>query len=350
MYLGWLLVIFCQCLVVFSHENDTLVAVQMLYRHGDRTPMAVYPNDPNKKLVYRETSSAQLTNKGKERQYKLGQWLRKRYNGFLPSKYSNSDIKILTDDEDRCFMSAMSNLAGLYPPKGQQIWNKDIKWQPIPVRFNLSLQTPENCPVYEDLSNKAELELFEDICSQHGDILEYLAEKTGAEINDMATLVYTIIDPLKCEEAQGLKLPKWTDTVYPKPLVDWVSLYYSLGTSSSKLAQFRIGPVFQSILDHFENVNEKVIMYSSHDSSLVDIVYTLQPNHPKFWPEFASVVILELWQNKDEEYVKLTLKRDNTIEEINIDQCGVKCNLEKFKKLVEPVALTLEKRQQLCKN
>lgn len=30
-------------------------------------------------------------------------------------------------------MSAQANLAGLFPPTGDQVWNPDIRWQPIPV-------------------------------------------------------------------------------------------------------------------------------------------------------------------------------------------------------------------------
>lgn len=30
-------------------------------------------------------------------------------------------------------MSAEANLAGLYPPEGQEMFNPNISWQPIPV-------------------------------------------------------------------------------------------------------------------------------------------------------------------------------------------------------------------------
>lgn len=30
-------------------------------------------------------------------------------------------------------MSAQATLAGLFPPNGQQVWHKDIHWQPVPV-------------------------------------------------------------------------------------------------------------------------------------------------------------------------------------------------------------------------
>ena len=72
------------------------------------------------------------------------------------SIYSETDIYVRSTDVDRTLMSAMSNLAGLYPPKGNQIWNPSILWQPIPVHTkpksedNL-LSTHAECPKFNYL-------------------------------------------------------------------------------------------------------------------------------------------------------------------------------------------------------
>lgn len=47
--------------------------------------------------------------------------------------YILNDVKTVTTKVDRCFQSAALLLAGLYPPKGHQIWNQKLRWQPVPI-------------------------------------------------------------------------------------------------------------------------------------------------------------------------------------------------------------------------
>ena len=48
--------------------------------------------------------------------------------------YVNWQIYIRSTDVDRTLMSAQSVMAGLYsPPQGDQLWNHDIPWTPVPI-------------------------------------------------------------------------------------------------------------------------------------------------------------------------------------------------------------------------
>lgn len=70
---------------------------------------------------------------GKYELYELGRYLRSRYNGFLNTTYTSEDVYVFSSDRDRTLMSAACCLAGLYPPQGEQVWNPEINWQPIPI-------------------------------------------------------------------------------------------------------------------------------------------------------------------------------------------------------------------------
>lgn len=65
--------------------------------------------------------------------YEVGKMLRSHYNSFLPKTYSNEDFEMRSSYADRCQMSALTLLAGLYPPTSAQVWNKELLWQPIPI-------------------------------------------------------------------------------------------------------------------------------------------------------------------------------------------------------------------------
>lgn len=63
----------------------------------------------------------------------LGQWFGRRYFHLIPDgKYSPKFVFVQSTDMDRTLMSALSNLAGMFPPSNDQQWSQ-LPWQPIPV-------------------------------------------------------------------------------------------------------------------------------------------------------------------------------------------------------------------------
>lgn len=86
-------------------------------------------------------------------------------------------------------MSVESNLAGLFPPLNQQIWNKDILWQPIPIhtipeKLDHILAAKKSCPAYdEELSAVRNSEEFMKLDEKLSYLYQYLTEHSGKTIN-----------------------------------------------------------------------------------------------------------------------------------------------------------------------
>ncbi|XP_049825128.1 prostatic acid phosphatase isoform X2 [Aethina tumida] len=327
---------------------DELIQVQ-IFRHGDRTPMETYPNDPYKDKLWAQEDPGQLTNVGKQKQYELGQWIRSRYSSFLPSKYSYTHLKVISDDMDRCLMSAGANLAGLYAPEAGQIWNQVLHWQPIPIHTNLALLegSASNCPRNDALLDKVlNTPTYQAIDQSYTDVYKYLTLHSGKNVTNLMG-AWTIRDVMYIESVLGWELPSWTKEVYPKPLDQISASFFQASTANKEIAQLNVGPLFTTLTENF-NATEKMIYYSAHDSNIVDVLHVLAPTFPIGCPKFASSLFFELWQKNSLKYVKLYVKNGDTLSLVNIQNCGTSCELNKLNKILAPYSLTLKQKEQIC--
>ncbi|XP_018904522.2 testicular acid phosphatase homolog isoform X3 [Bemisia tabaci] len=116
-----------------STAEPSLQFISIIFRHGERAPVVWLPEGMHSDLSLWPEGLGSLLQIGKVNMFKLGRFLRRRYDGFLSVNYSPAELKVISSDVDRCIMSAQLVLAGLYPPVGIQKWNADLLWQPVPV-------------------------------------------------------------------------------------------------------------------------------------------------------------------------------------------------------------------------
>ncbi len=65
--------------------------------------------------------------------FEFGKFLKNYYTGFIGGFYEREKVFIRSTDYDRTLMSAQGIMAGLFVPEAYQVWNEDIKWQPVAV-------------------------------------------------------------------------------------------------------------------------------------------------------------------------------------------------------------------------
>ncbi|CAG9814827.1 unnamed protein product [Phaedon cochleariae] len=342
-----------------SATEDELLAVVVIYRHGDRTPVKPYPTDPYRNQSYWPVDFGQLTNLGKERQLELGQWLRKRYDGFLSSNYSEKDIYVRSTDVDRTLMSAAANLAGLYPPVSNQVWDKNINWQPIPIHTTPEIQDAllagkKPCPKYEKLQKLLfRSEYFRNISHQNHDLYAYLTRYSGETISNLETTEY-LYNTLMIETIYNYTLPEWATKVFPRKLEPLAFLSFATQTFTPQLARLKTGPLFNHIISFFQNRTTKVsdtpkfLVFSAHDTTIANVLNTMGA-FQYHAPPYASSILMELRKrNNGRNYVNLLYKNSSAPKEINLKNCDFNCDLANFISILKPITIDLKEWEVEC--
>lgn len=108
---------------------------------------------------------------------------------------------VQSTDYDRTIASALSNLAGLFPPTIDDTWHSDILWNPIPVHsipldLDYIIHAGRQCPKYDAAFNQFVMESTEvqEIYAKYGETFTYLSEKCGKNLttfNDILGLYKT---------------------------------------------------------------------------------------------------------------------------------------------------------------
>ncbi|KAM8938675.1 lysosomal acid phosphatase [Pelodytes ibericus] len=327
--------------------------VNVVYRHGDRSPVKSFPKDVHQESAWPQ-GFGQLTETGMRQHWDLGQELRKRYKGFLNESYDRHEIYVRSTDVDRTLMSAECNLAGLYPPEGSQVFNPEVIWQPIPVHTlpeaqDRLLKYPLlPCPKYQKLQE--ETRYSEEYVKKIKDNLEFLqmvANATGLSDCSLDS-VWTVSDILFCEKVHNLSLPAWATPDVLARLTDLkdFSFRFLFGIHERiQKARLQGGILVNQILKNMSTAAHnassplKFIAYSAHDTTLGALQMAMDVYNGKQTP-YASCHIFELYEESSGNFTVEMYFRNESGKApypLPLPGCNHTCPLQDFQDLLQPI-------------
>ncbi|KAK6738504.1 hypothetical protein RB195_020543 [Necator americanus] len=105
-------------IVALKDGEMELLLVQVIWRHGDRSPTLTFASDPIKENRWKFGGGGfgQLSPIGMKQHLEFGKQLRKTYvdTGFLGARYSSKEVYFRSSDVNRTIISAMANIMGMY--------------------------------------------------------------------------------------------------------------------------------------------------------------------------------------------------------------------------------------------
>lgn len=288
--------------------------------------------------------------------FELGQFLKKRYTGFLSEDYERHEIFIRSTDVDRTLMSAEVNLAGMFPPNGSEVFNPDLKWQPIPVHTvpadeEKLLSFPlDDCPRYAQLMDETEkTDIFLNMTETYKTFIEMVKNKTGLEKTKIDS-IWSVYDTLFCEEKHGMRPPDWVTSSVMETLKVLKNFGFQtlFGVYKRKeKCRLQGGLLLDQIIKNLSNAaaldskqKVKMMVYSAHDTTIVALQEALNVFNG-LQPPYASCHLFELHQEENGTFsVDMFYRNDTNVSEpypVSLPGCSRHCPLQDFVTLTREV-------------
>ncbi|CAF1224512.1 unnamed protein product [Rotaria sordida] len=310
-----------------------LIAGHVLFRHGERTPVKTFPTDPIQEKDW-PNGFNQLTIAGIEQQYRLGKYLRSRYNSILSTNYVTSEIYVRSTNYNRTLISAQSNLIGLYPL--YNILHDKIPIHTVSIEQDFLLGI-NNCPRYDQIQNGTyQSDEFKNMNTYYDPFFKKLQIWTNiTEITMFNAL--DIADTIFFAHIYN-KTPAWADENVRKNLSNIHDLSFHFLYLNNDSKRIRGGPLIQDIWINMNNSSRggtyrKLKMYSAHDTTVSAALAFLGINCPQ-QPSYASALFLDLYKRSSTYYIKveyLNVTDSNKPYPYLLDSCPtLECPLDTF--------------------
>ncbi|VVC27959.1 Histidine phosphatase superfamily,Histidine phosphatase superfamily, clade-2,Histidine acid [Cinara cedri] len=343
-FIFFLIIVESDCVSkIDTQHNFQLKFVFILMRHMNRAPVIEYcKND----VVKWPHGLSALTDEGIWNAYRAGQKLRKRYIGFLDSLrgYTPDEIVVSTTPVERCYQTAGYLLAGMYPPNVQQTWNKQLKWQPIPIKTSLSkdhqsfTRNPRMCPTYAaELHNATETFMKTDSVQK---LINSLKMYTSKPLNTWRD-VLVVADAILTEHLANYSIPNFTMEQYSN-IEEYILSVMKVLVKTDKMKRLFSGDMLNDVLTRMEaSMNKsldakKIYLHVGHDSTIIPFFKTLNIENITH-PHFGAAIIMELYITpSNETVVKLLYNKDHKWKEsdiklIELPGCPQPCRLEDWR-------------------
>ncbi|CAB3997430.1 lysosomal acid phosphatase [Paramuricea clavata] len=346
------------CFISFvSGENVDGLELKMasvLYRHGDRSPVATFPKDEHRS--YWKQGLGQLTEIGKKQEFSMGQFLKKRYvvNKFLNQTYLRKQVHCRCSDKDRCLMSAEAQMAGLYPPLYVKKPVQDDKewqfWQLIPIHTvpqnHDKLLRPydyNDCPRLQEIKQKSfsDPEYIE-MEKKYKDFIQNVSINLGLSKSLTLNTIYKAYDVFFCQRAHNLSWPDWlTPDIFEKleVLQDFDFVWMFNTPEKARLTGgVLLGEMIQNMKKFKKNPGnaKKLHVYSAHDTTVVALLSALKI-YTGIPPPYSTAFLMELYYSKStSKYMVRMFYRNDTSQphrayELSIPGCPLNsCSLDSF--------------------
>lgn len=211
--------------------------------------------------------------------------------------------------------SAQSVVHGMFPPSGYDRWDLDLNWQPIPIHATspgemdpLLKPTDMDCTKYDDLwEDKYKHPVNDFIKEKYDPVLALLESNTGYGDDLSIKKAAKLIDITR-EVTHNLTQPDWVTLKWPQydnnSTLDIIVEIYRLRRmaqfNNPELAKLRGGVITRDFMDRLLNASKgvfneatKMMLYSSHDGTLLALLYSLGIADDQLVP-YGAAVIFEL--------------------------------------------------------